>query len=69
MCCCVPFGIPAIVYAAKVNGLLAAGDLRGAQEASKTANTWMWVAFGCGFVAQLLGIALQVLGAVASSME
>lgn len=69
VCCCVPFGIPAIVYAAKVNGLLATGDLKGAQEASKSANTWMWIAFGLGLVAQLLGIAIQVLGVLAAGME
>lgn len=33
--CCVPLGIPAIVYAAQVNGRIQAGDIQGAMDASK----------------------------------
>ena len=55
--CCWPFGIPAIVYAAKVNGLLARGDLAGAKAASKSASTWLWVSFGVGLVVQLINLA------------
>jgi len=49
--CCLPFGIPAIVFAAQVNGKLAAGDYAGAVERSKKAKTWCWVSFwvGLGF--------------------
>jgi ribosomal protein L40E len=49
--CCVPFGIPAIVFAAQVNGKLAAGDYEGAVETSKKAKKWCWVSFlvGLGF--------------------
>ena len=36
--CCLPTGIPAIVYAAQVNGKLQAGDFAGAQAASKSAK-------------------------------
>ncbi len=46
-CFCCPLGllgIVAIVYAARVNSLLAAGDFAGAQRASSTAKTWCWVA-------------------------
>jgi hypothetical protein len=46
--CCMPFGIPAIVYAAKVDGLKAGGDVVGAQKASANAKTWMWVSLGFG---------------------
>jgi hypothetical protein len=67
LCCCMPFGIVAIVYAAKVNGLLAGGDLAGAKEASKNANTWMWVSFGIGLVANLVGIGIQILAALAGA--
>jgi hypothetical protein len=51
LCCCQPFGIVAIVYAAQVNAKVAAGDLAGAQEASRLAKTWSWVAFGLGLAA------------------
>lgn len=43
LCCGIPgliTGIVAIVFAAKVNSLLAAGDFAGAQRASNTAKTW-----------------------------
>ncbi|MEO8614945.1 MAG: CD225/dispanin family protein [Luteolibacter sp.] len=46
--CCWPFGIPAIVYAAKVDGLKARGDIAGATAASASAKTWCFVAGGIG---------------------
>lgn len=54
--CCLPFGIPAIVFAAQVNGKLAKGDHEGAVRASRNAKIWCWVAFATGFVAFFLGI-------------
>lgn len=56
--CCWPLGIPAIVFAAKVNSLVAQGNLLEAQDASNKAKTWCWVAFGCGLFAVLCYIAL-----------
>jgi hypothetical protein len=58
--CCVPFGIPAIVFAAQVNGKLAAGDYTGALEASKKAKLWCWIALaaGLGFVVIYLSVAI-----------
>ena len=46
--CCLPTGIPAIVYAAQVNGKLQAGDLAGAQLASKNAKMWCLISLGLG---------------------
>lgn len=46
--CCLPFGVPALVYAAQVSSKVSAGDLAGAQKASANARTWCWVAFGAG---------------------
>lgn len=54
ICCCMPLGLPAIYFSGKVNGFVAAGDMAGAEAASKNAKTWCWVAFGCGLAAQLL---------------
>jgi hypothetical protein len=42
--CCWPFGIPAIVYSAKVDGLKAGGDLKGARVAAMSARNWCWAA-------------------------
>ncbi|MEX1048082.1 MAG: CD225/dispanin family protein [Akkermansiaceae bacterium] len=48
--CCWPFGIPAIVYAAKVDTLRATGDIQGAMAASASAKTWCIVAAGVWLV-------------------
>ena len=67
LCCCLPFGIPAIVFAAQVNGKLAAGDIQGAIDASNKAKMWSWIAFGLGITASVLGFLLQVIAGVLSS--
>jgi hypothetical protein len=50
LCCCLPFGIVALVFAAQVNSKLAAGDVAAAQQASKNAKTWMWIAIVAGLL-------------------
>jgi len=46
--CCLPAGIPAIIYAAQVNSKLQAGDLAGAQAASNNAKMWCLISLGLG---------------------
>jgi uncharacterized membrane protein YvbJ len=46
--CCLPFGIPAIIYAAQANSRAALGDLAGAKSASNTALVWCSVATAAG---------------------
>jgi hypothetical protein len=58
-CCCLPFGIAAIVFAAQVNSKLAAGDVQGAMESSRKAKMWCWIAFGLGLVSNLGFVALS----------
>lgn len=58
--CCLPFGIVAIVYAARVSGLVAAGDFAGAQEAARKSNMWSWISFGAGLVANIILIIINV---------
>lgn len=60
--CCLPAGIPAIVYAAQVNSKLQAGDLAGAQLASKNAKMWCLIAAGLGIVITALWILMMMLG-------
>jgi DNA-directed RNA polymerase subunit RPC12/RpoP len=60
--CCQIFGIVAIVFAAQVNGKIQAGDYRGAQEASATAATWCWVAFGLGLAWSLIVVVIIAAG-------
>ena len=52
--CCMPFGVVSIVYAARVNGQLAAGDIHGATKSSNLAKTWMWWGFGVGLVISVI---------------
>jgi hypothetical protein len=54
ICCCWPFGIPAIVFAAQVGSKLAIGDVTGARAASEKAKMWCWIAFGAGLVVGIL---------------
>jgi len=55
--CCLPFGIVAIVYASKVDGLWAAGDYAGAYDAAGKAKNWSIIAAACG----ALGIIVYVI--------
>jgi len=59
--CCQPFGVVAIVYAAKVNSTLMSGDVAGAQAASLTAKTWCWVSFWVGLAVQVVNLAVYVV--------
>jgi hypothetical protein len=55
-CLCCPLGlvgIVAIVFSAKVNGLLAQGDIAGAQRASANAKIWCWVATALAIIGLL----------------
>jgi hypothetical protein len=62
--CCIPAGIPAIIYAAQVNGKLAVGDLAGAKAASENAKMWCWVSFGLGFACYAIGGLFMMLGMI-----
>jgi len=59
--CCWPLGIPAIVYAAKVDGLRARGDFQGAKSASASAKQWCWISFGSGMAIIILVILAQMI--------
>jgi hypothetical protein len=62
--CCVPFGIPAIVFAAQVNSKLEGGDYAGAVEASKKAKIWCWVSFGVGLGIGIIYLSIIIIGAI-----
>ena len=55
--CCTPLGIVAVIFAAQVNGKVAAGDTAGALDASKKAKMFSLIAIGLG----LAGIICYVL--------
>ncbi len=60
--CCLPFGIPAIIYAAQVDGKYNAGDQAGAEESAAKAKKWMWISLGVGLVGTIVYVALMGLG-------
>ena len=51
--CCVPVGVVSIIFAAQVNGKIAAGDMAGANDASKKAKMFMFIAIGLGVLVWL----------------
>ena len=61
LCCCLPCGVVAIVYAAQVDGKYAAGDYQGAVDSASKAKTWCWVSFGIGIVVTIISVLMQVL--------
>ncbi len=67
--CCLPLGIPAIVFAAQVNGKVQAGDITGALSSSKNAKMWCWIAFGLGLLGIIGYIVLIFIGAVATNLN
>ncbi len=63
--CCLPFGIPAIIFAAQVNGKLEAGDYAGAIETAKKAKTWCWVSFWVGLGIIIIYFLIVIISALA----
>lgn len=63
-----PVGVVSIIFAAQVNGKVAAGDIAGAINASKKAKMFMFVAIGLGLLVWLsvIIIWLFVFGSIAA---
>jgi hypothetical protein len=55
--CCLPLGVVGVIFAAQVNGKVAAGDVPGAMDAAKKAKLFSYIAIGLG----LAGIICYVL--------
>lgn len=54
LCCCVPSGIAAIVYAAQVDSKWSAGDYAGAQHSADESKKWSYISIGLGVVFSLI---------------
>ena len=59
LCCCIPFGIVAIVFSAKINSAVNSGNAEEARKSAKTARIWIIVAFAAGIISAILYIALM----------
>ena len=66
LCCCLIGGIIAIINAAKVNSLWAAGDYAGARAASENAKKWCLYSVIAGVVINGIVFAIQIMAAMAA---
>jgi hypothetical protein len=62
LCCCLPFGIAGIVYAAQANARREVGDYARGLDAARNARLWLWIGFAVGLLfwggyAALIGFA------------
>jgi hypothetical protein len=60
--CCLPLGVVSIIFATQVNSKYQAGDIAGAEEASKKAKMFAMIAARIGAVVIVLAIIINVLG-------
>jgi hypothetical protein len=66
--CCWPLAIPAIIFATQVNGKVAAGDVAGAQESSKKAKMFSFLAIGLGAAGILIYVIMVLVLGVGGAM-
>ena len=64
MCCCLPFGIVGIVYAAKINSSMAAGNYEEAKNAAKSAKIWIIASAVVGLIVEVIYIIFAFIGGV-----
>ena len=67
ICCCVPTGIVAIVYAAQVNGKLNAGDTATAQRYADNARLWAIISAVLGGGITVIYLIAIIVGGVFSA--
>ena len=67
LCCCLPFGVVGIVFSAKINSAMLAGNLEEAQNNAKMARIWIIVSIAIGLLTWLIYMVLIVTGAVSGS--
>lgn len=64
LCCCQPFGIVAVIYAANVKSKYDRGDVEGAKKNSERAALWVILAFVVGMVTMPLQSLLSALSSL-----
>ena len=60
--CCLPLGIVAVIFAARVNGQVQAGDTAGALESSRKAKMFSYIGLILGLIWIAIWIVMTVLG-------
>ncbi len=66
ICCCIPFGIVGIVYAAKINSAINAGDYAEAERSARNARIWIIAAAVIGVIVNIAFIAMAYVGTFGS---
>ena len=66
LCCCIPFGIVAIIFASQVSSHIAAGNYDAARKSAENAETWSIIFIVLGLVGSVLWVILQLVVAVAT---
>jgi len=69
-----PLGIVAVIFAAQVNGKVAAGDTAGAKDSAKKAKMLSYIAIGLGLLAVIcyvlffliMGVGLGIAGSTSN---
>ena len=59
--CCLPLGVVAVIFAAQVNGKVAAGDTSGALDSAKKAKMFSFIAIGLGLAGILCYVLIWVI--------
>jgi len=60
--CCLPLGIVAIIFAARVNGQVQAGDTAGALDSSNKAKKFSYIGIILGLIWIAIWVVMTVLG-------
>jgi len=67
--CCLPLGIPALIFATKVKPAFASGDYTAALEASKKAKMFCLIGLIVGFIVQAIYITINIIAIVSTSSQ
>ena len=60
--CCLPLGIVAVIFAARVNGQVQAGDTAGAMDSSRKAKMFSYIGLILGLIWIAIWVVMTVLG-------
>jgi large-conductance mechanosensitive channel len=69
LCCCLPFGIASIVFAAQVDSKWNQGDHAGAIAASQKAKQFMTYGIIAGVIVNVLVIGLQIFAGIMAAQQ